>query len=227
MRAELPQAIRRALENVDRLTLRERLFLLAALLVVLGGLWEALLDRPLEARQHLAQQRIAGAQQQLGELGRTVTAMAAGMDTGLPGERRRLRALRQRVADTEDSLLNTHGLVDPAQMRFVLEDLLEKGSGLKLVSLVNLDVKPLLEAAKQSGETETKPGGHAEELYQHTFVLTLEGSYLDCLHYLQAVEQLPWQLYWSRLDLEQESYPLNKIVIRINTLSLDKEWIGV
>ncbi len=37
--------------SVDALTLRERLMLFAGALIVLGALWEALLARPLEARE--------------------------------------------------------------------------------------------------------------------------------------------------------------------------------
>jgi MSHA biogenesis protein MshJ len=58
-------------------------------------------------------------------------------------------------------------------------------------------------------------------------VLTLEGSYLDCLAYLQAVERLPWHLYWSRIEFKEDGYPRNAIMIELRTLSLDKEWIGV
>ena len=58
-------------------------------------------------------------------------------------------------------------------------------------------------------------------------MLTLEGSYLDCLAYLQAVERLPWHLYWSRIEFKEDDYPRNAIMLELRTLSLDKEWIGV
>jgi MSHA biogenesis protein MshJ len=47
------------------------------------------------------------------------------------------------------------------------------------------------------------------------------------LRYLEDVERLPWHIYWSRLELETEEYPVNDIVIELATLSLDEEWIGV
>jgi MSHA biogenesis protein MshJ len=67
----------------------------------------------------------------------------------------------------------------------------------------------------------------APKLYRHSFVLNLRGSYLDCLRYLEDVERLPWHIYWSRLDVETDEYPVNDIVIELATLSLDEEWIGV
>jgi MSHA biogenesis protein MshJ len=57
--------------------------------------------------------------------------------------------------------------------------------------------------------------------------LVLEGTYLDCLKYLEAVERLPWQLYWGSLQLETQRHPRTRISIELHTLSLEEEWIGV
>jgi MSHA biogenesis protein MshJ len=55
----------------------------------------------------------------------------------------------------------------------------------------------------------------------------VEGGYLDVLNYLQKVEALPWRFYWQVLELKAAEYPLNRVRIRLNTLSMDKEWLGV
>ena len=47
------------------------------------------------------------------------------------------------------------------------------------------------------------------------------------MRYLEDVERLPWHIYWSRLELSTDEYPVNDIVIEVATLSLDEEWIGV
>jgi MSHA biogenesis protein MshJ len=99
--------------------------------------------------------------------------------------------------------------------------LIDRQRGLRLIRASNLDVKPLIEqdgAGGQSGEP---------MLYRHGLRLELEGTYLDCLEYLGAVERLPWKLYWGALDLRTEDFPTNAISIEIFTLSLDREWIGV
>jgi MSHA biogenesis protein MshJ len=219
---QLREKLEKALHNVDRLTLRERLSLLAAVLVVLGGLWEALLASPLEARERVAAERIVTLKQRLDRLNESVTVAAAGMSSDLPNHFERLRVLRQSVAEGEEAVrIFTSDLVDPAQMRFVLEELLRGQTGLELISVSNLEVAPLFEESAGAAIAESP------KLYRHTLLVTLEGRYLDCLRYLQAVEQLPWQLYWARLDLEADSYPTNKIVIELHTLSLEREWIGV
>ncbi len=124
----------------------------------------------------------------------------------------------------------TSDLVDPKQMRIVLEELLRRQSGLKLVSATNLPAKALVEGdAEPPAATGDGAKAKAKEpqLYRHTLVLTLEGSYLDCLAYLNAVEHLPWHLYWSRLEFKEDGYPRNAIRLELRTLSFDKEWIGV
>jgi MSHA biogenesis protein MshJ len=217
---------------VDRLSLRERLFVFAAGLFIVGGLWEAVLAAPLEAREQIANDKVALLQERLRELDDAVTTTAAGISEGVPDELERLRALRERVSAGEEELrVFTTDLVDPVQMRLVLEELLQRQSGLTLVSAVNLPAVALLdEEEPDPGEpatTETAERSDAPRLYRHSLVLTLKGSYLDCLHYLEAVERLPWHLYWTRLDFSIDEYPSNDVVIELTTLSLDEEWIGV
>jgi MSHA biogenesis protein MshJ len=218
-------------QRIDRLSLRERLFLLAAGLVVLGGLWEAALAGPLDARQQVAAQKVVALNDRLQVLDSALDAAAAGMTEGMPAHLEQLKALRERVAAGDDEVrVFTTDLVDPKEMRLVLEELLRRQSGLKLVNATNLPAKPLVE---DTGDPTAAPSERAKkpaatpQLYRHTLVLTLQGSYLDCLAYLKAVERLPWHLYWGRLEVKTDEYPRNDIVLELRTLSLDEEWIGV
>ena len=83
-------------QNVDRLTLRERLFLFAALLVVLVGAWEAVLASPLAAREKIAGETTNALRDRIETLNQSVAATAAGMSEGMPGQMERLQALRDR-----------------------------------------------------------------------------------------------------------------------------------
>ncbi len=218
-------------DTIDRLNLRERLFLFAAGLVVLGGMWEAALAGPLDARKVQANQKMEALKTRLQTLDVALNSAATGMTEGMPAQFDQLTALRNRVdAGDKEVRVFTTDLVDPKEMRIVLEELLRRQSGLKLVSATNLAAKALVDgnaepsAAKDDG-AKTRP--KEPQLYRHTLVLTLEGSYLDCLAYLQAVEKLPWHLYWSRIEFKEDGYPRNAIMLELRTLSLDKEWIGV
>ncbi len=227
----MKQRIAKLRETIDRLSLRERLFLFAAGLVVLGGMWEAALAGPLDARRIQATQKMEALKTRLQTLDTALDTTATSMSEGMPAQLDQLTALRNRVAaGDQDVLAFTSNLVDPKQMRRVLEEMLVHQGGLTLVSATNMPAKPLLESdtepAAEKGDG-AKAGLTEGQLYRHTLVLTLEGSYLDCLAYLQAVEHLPWHLYWSRIEFKEDGYPRNAIRLELRTLSLDKEWIGV
>ena len=220
----MTERARKIVEGIDRLTLRERLAVFAAALVVLGGAWEALLAGPLEVRERAADEKITSLEQRLGQLNESVAHAAEGMTEGLPGRLDRLQALRARVTEGEGTVRSLASeLVDPVEMRKVLEELIGRQAGLRLVSATNLEVRPLFD---HGGGAEATPDA-APKLYRHTLVLRVQGSYLDCLAYLRAIERLPWHLYWARLELQSGDYPQNDIVIEVHTLSLDEEWIGV
>ena len=220
------QHVEKVLQNVDRLSLRERLFLFAAVLVVLGGMWEALLAAPLEARERIASDEITSLKERLDQLNESVVVAAEGMSEGMPNQLDRLRVLRERVVQGEEAVrIFTSDLIDPAQMRSVLEELIRRQTGLELLSATNLEVRPLFDEPEQIENGAQQAEG--PKLYQHTLVLTLRGRYLDCLKYMESVERLPWQLYWARLEFEADTYPLNTIVIELHTLSLEEGWIGV
>ena len=220
-----------ATQSIDRLNLRERLFLFAAGLFVIGGLWEAVLAAPISNRERIANEKVVALQGRLQQLDASLSATAAGMSEGVPAELDRLRALRERVAEGDEEMrVYTTDLVDPAEMRLVLEELLRRQGDLVLVSAVNRAARPVVEdeepaTARAPAEPAATP--NTPRLYRHSLVLTLRGTYLDCLSYLQAVERLPWHIYWSRLEVAAGEYPSNDIVIELKTLSLDEEWIGV
>ncbi|HUQ53207.1 MAG TPA: hypothetical protein VM692_13360 [Gammaproteobacteria bacterium] len=221
-------------QSVDRLSLRERLLVLGAALFIVGGLWEAVLAAPLAAREQIANDKVSALQSRLVELDAALSAAAAGLSEGMPDQLARLQALRASVQERDDEMrVFTTDLVDPAQMRVMLEELLRRQGGLTLVSAVNLPARAVLDDDGEDAPTADVASGDAAErsgapdLYRHSFVLKLRGDYLDCLRYLEDVERLPWHIYWSRLELRTDEYPVNDIVIELATLSLDEEWIGV
>ena len=228
------QRIVKVVETVDRLSLRERLFLFAAGLFVVGGLWQVALAGPLEARERLANEKVTALQERLQALDVAMNAAAEGVGEGMDGQFERVRALRENVQARDEELRTfTTALVDPDEMRAVLEELLSRQEGLTLVSAVNrparavLEDEPTSEEPQGEGQEAAPAPSDAPKLYRHSFVLTLRGNYLDCLRYLEDVERLPWHIYWSRLELSTDEYPVNDIVIEVATLSLDEEWIGV
>ncbi len=222
---KLGERLRALAATGDALSLRERLALFAAVVVVIGGACEGVLGSALAAREAEARARIEAAEERLRSLNESVALVVEGIDTGVGDQAERLRQLRRSVSQSEETMrLYTSDLVAPDQMRFVLEDLLRRHDGLKLVSATNLDARPLIEPNDDSTASEDS----GEPLvFRHGVTLEFEGSYLETLAYLDAVESLPWQLFWSRVALETIEYPWLHILLEVQTLSLDEEWIGV
>jgi MSHA biogenesis protein MshJ len=53
----------------------------------------------------------------------------------------------------------------------------------------------------------------------------LQGSYLDMVSYMEALEQLPVQLFWGKAKLDAQQYPNSRLTLTLYTLSLDPKWM--
>jgi len=218
------QKFTKLVASIDAMSLRERLFVFAAMLFVIGGAWEALLAAPLAKREELASAMVESTRKSIAELDEAIAVAAHGIGDGMADHHDRVRVLQEQIAAGDESLrIFTSDLIDPAQMRFVLSDLIRKQPGLTLMSATNLPSQPLVEQ-EEDAEASVEDG---PKLYRHGLVLVLEGAYIDCLAYLTSMERLPWRLFWGSLEVETEEYPRSRITIELYTLSLEQEWVGV
>jgi MSHA biogenesis protein MshJ len=64
-----------------------------------------------------------------------------------------------------------------------------------------------------------------ELLYRHGVEIVLQGSYLDMINYMDALESLPVQLFWGKLKLDAQQYPNSRLTLTLYTLSLDPKWM--
>lgn len=214
---------RRLQAAVDALTLRERLVLLVGVLFVIGGLWQAVLGSSLESRQVEASGRLETVRGRLGQLDDAMSLVARDIGDGMAARLERLSSLEQQIADGDEAVqVLATDLVDPAEMREVLQALLGRQQGLTLVRASNLEAEPVI---GQAEDDEIESG--MPMLFRHGLRLELEGSFGDCLAYLEAVERLPWKLDWGGLSVTGLDAGRSAITIDIFTLSLDEEWIGV
>jgi MSHA biogenesis protein MshJ len=133
--------------------------------------------------------------------------------------------------------LLTQALVAPRQMVSLLGKVLKQDKQLKLISLVNLPEQAMnIEGRKLTSDTDsTADTSNINNLtfnedaliYRHTFDIELEATYDSALSYLKRLDGLPWQLFWQDLKYESTQYPKGKLKIRIYTLSMSKEALGV
>jgi MSHA biogenesis protein MshJ len=208
---------------LNRRPRRERWLISGAALALIVLLGDLLLLQPLLAdieqarhEQGTLQQRI---QAQDEELARLRVALANDPNAA---PRQRLALLEREVADLDRAIEQlTRHLIDPQEMAGVLEAMLRRVSGLRLVGLENLAPVPLDAAA---GEDAASAGLGA---FRHGLRIDLHGSFNDALDYLLLLEALPWGFFWDRLEIQVERYPDNRIRIEIYTVTVGREWLGV
>lgn len=209
--------------RIDELTLRERgiLFLVIAVLLYM------LVDTVLLAPQENVQKRMLGEinglrteikqleQQQLEIINRHSVDPNA-------EENKQLQQLTEARHKVEAQIKEAvSGLIEPEEMARALESVLKSQRQLSFVRIENLGAKPIIDSKPEEAETSNVA------IYKHTMRIELEGSFRHTRDYLRALEQLPWQFHWESVELEMLDYPKAKVVITVNTLSLNEGWIGV
>ncbi|MBC7982329.1 MAG: type II secretion system protein M [Candidatus Obscuribacterales bacterium] len=203
----------------NAMSLRERGLIAAAVLVVLVMIWDGALMRPLDRKKQALSQELATVQKSMATLTAALTGESGGdpLSLGLLQQ----QALKESVAAADAQLQTVAaGLIPPPRMVQALRDVLAVQSGLRLVSLKNLPARSL---AQSLDATQTASGGP----YVHPIEMTIEGDYLTLLKYFQSIEALDWRFYWQSLELIKIDYPMNRVRVQLNSLSMDREWLGV
>jgi MSHA biogenesis protein MshJ len=204
-------------EKIDALSVRERLLVMITALVLIAALWHMLLMQPLSVRASENRAELTALEERISAANRNLEEQILQLAGGSDEQRLRVASLRKRI-DEINATLGNHAseLIDPSEMAQVLEGVLKEQSRLTLVRIRN--TTPEFLAADDDPSAVT--------FYRHGLEIEVEGSYAACLEYLNAIEALPWRLYWQVLELDVIDYPLNRIRIEVGTLSLDEEWIG-
>lgn len=232
---KLPENWRRAAVRFNQMSVRERLLIAAATLGVLVMLWTVAIMDPLQARERMLRDEMTSLQDSLanGTSADGVQGDALRNEEALA----RIETLNVELGRIDAELASkSAGLIPPERMVQAIQDVLRHQRGLKLISLHNQPMAPLVPAVPADPNAATSDAdGNAEPAasvvdhgpFVHPVELIVEGSYLDVLRYLQALEASPWRFYWKVLELRTERYPINRVRIELTTLSMDKEWVGV
>lgn len=210
-------------------SLRERVLITAGLVAVVVLLLDTLLLSPLDVQQKRLSAQLSEARTAI-KAGEIMIGANNGQD---PDEvRRRYRdELRKQIADMDGRLQGLQKqLVPPDQVAKLLESVLKKERGLALVSLRKLPVQryQTTGAPAQSAAGSGAVAGVADRsIYQHSFELSVEGSYAELHGYLARLEALPWQLFWGKVTLDAGDHPKLRLTLTLHTLSLNKAWLVV
>ncbi len=230
----------------DALTLRERGLIGLVVFAVIVVIWQTLLLAPLDVRSRHINDALNHQQKLLNGLNLQIQALLArqSRDPNKPLREQQLRLEAQIARVNRQLREKMQGLIAPAQMAQVLEQVLAHDTHLTLVRVKSLPARPLLAPAQRvatrpetvshpvsrsasSSSSTGVPAGQEIGVYRHGLVIEFRGSYLDTLAYLRALQALPWAFYWDSVQLDVVHYPQARVVITVHTLSLNKGWIGV
>ena len=212
----------------DALSLRERLLITAAPLVILQLLWQHLLWSPLTIEQDLLIENITQVTSKINLADAKLKGLVARsrMDPNI-GLNQQIDQVKDRLHRLDDQIRQAaESLIDPGQMARLLEELLANDQILRLVKLEKLKSEPLFTLAEppKDGDSIATPSGN---IYRHGFAIEFEGDYFSTLQYLQALEALPWGFFWDGVAYRVEQYPRARVRLLLHTLSLQTEWVGV
>lgn len=212
-------------ERVDAMSLRERALIFLAAALVLITLLNTLLIKPQLTRQQEISKKLVQTQTITNALQMQIQSLvqARSADPDAPLHER--MAKLQAESTEADKVLQEiqSGLIAPQQMPALLDDILQRNRGLRLVSLKTLPVENI--AAGADAPAANTPSSPA--VFKHSVEIAVEGGYLDLLRYLAAMEASPWRMFWGKADLNVDAYPKATLTLRLHTLSLDKAWLAI
>lgn len=202
-------------------------------------LGHSLFIAPAQTRSRLAERSLGEQQAQLSALNAQMAVMQSPAQDPDVAARAELAALKTRLAEQAERLaLMESSLLPPQQMSALLEEMIGRQSGLRLISLKTLPVAAALEKKTAAniavpvndagaGATTTAPDKVTEALFKHGVEITLEGSYQELTAYLERLEQAKPKLLWSSVSLSAENHPRLLLTLTVYSLSLERAWLIV
>lgn len=212
----------------NAMTLRERVMVLASVIIATVAIFNFLVLDPLLVRKRQLTGELATARAGITTAVNMQKLQAADPDAVKRAYR---DALLKQVAEIDKKMQALQKtLVPPDQMAKLLEGMLSRDRGLQLVSLHKLPARRFEAPGAPKADTPgtAKAADQPERgIYQHSFELTIQGSYADLTNYLARLEKLPWQMFWGKVSVDAEHYPRIELTLTVHTLSLNRAWLIV
>lgn len=205
--------------RIDGLTPRERAILFCTGLVLVWGLTDVLLLRPVEQRRTALAGQMAELRTRTASAEQAVLALSARPDLAAQ-DRERLAALeRELAARMQATAALGERLIDAKDMPRVLEGLLARQPGLRLAGLQTLAPEPIGRAPDDAAASAA--------FYRHGVELVMEGSYAGLTRYLEGLERAPLGVLWGRMELDAGDHPRLRLTLVVYTLSENRAWLTI
>jgi MSHA biogenesis protein MshJ len=210
-------------EKYNVRSLRERVLIAGAIFAVIYFSWYNLLYSYFLATDEEVSKNLQNIKSQIGQLEQQIDSMSEVV--GRNPTATLIMQSKNLKADNEVLNQKIHAyikkMVPPTEMDTLLNNIIQKASGLTVLSIENLEVKPLFE----SKEIDLNGKSSGFQVFNHGVKFQLQGTYT--LRFLKALEQQKLNVIWNSFSYEVIKYPKAKITLELNTLSLEEALIGV
>lgn len=224
----LRQSWSRLNDRYQAISRRERL--LVALAAVFGPLLigYTLFVDPQNARLKAMENTLAGEEATVARLQAEEASLQQQLsidpDAGRKANLAALMAERDRLEEQLREFSSV--LVRPEEMNGMLESMLVRHTGLRLLGLKTVAPQSIL-ALENARDGEGKPVERSFDLYRHGVEIRLEGNYGQLQAYLSQLEKLQQKLLWGPLKYQVIDYPRAELTLTVFTLSPDRTWLAL
>ncbi|MBF0286080.1 MAG: hypothetical protein HQL51_16650 [Magnetococcales bacterium] len=225
----LREALRKVVDQVDQMSTRERVMMLAILSLLFIAVWYFSVLLPYEKAVAQAGKDEVQLNKEIAQ-NRDLEQMLRNKKQADPNAEYRERLKKAEAALAKmDGRMNAavQSLATARDMTRFLRALLDRTPELRLLALGSTPPASLGKADAAEGK-ETEDGKKKKKkrpegsvIYKHGLTLVLEGDFLTLLGFLQKLEAERWMVYWDLLNLNVLVHPAARVVLRLHTLSLD------
>ena len=225
--------IKHLISQFESCSLRERILISITVFTFTGGLWFTLLggvvvDKKVDVIKNI-DSLTRDMRNQSAEQIRLLAEDKTPAKLALQHKQDQLKAVIVEQQEELDALLDR--FIAPEQVPDLLEDVLDGFEDLQLIRLASRPSEPVvLQAASRVADPDDEAATKSSPqvtIYRHPVEIEFVGGYLDVLAYLSALEAAQWQFSWRRFDYVVQEYPSAQVRIEVETLSREKEWLGV
>lgn len=214
-------------EKFAAISQRERMLVSAAILVGMVMLGGTLVVEPAFLKRTQAQKDLV---QQTEDIAKMRLQLAEARDKlkfdPNAAKRDELKALELRLKEFNARLSSdANALVSPAGMTAMLERLLGRQPGLRLLSLRSLPPSSVMpEAAEKKEDVVVKA---RPDLFRHGVEIRVAGTYAELYQYLSQLESEGQKLIWGEVKLAVPEYPTAVLTLVVYTLSAERAWLAI
>jgi MSHA biogenesis protein MshJ len=201
-------------------TPREKIYVLICTLFVISFVWFALWESSYQGIRKAQVSDKESVESKITSFKAQNQIMKKAINDSKLIKKRELIKQQLHDVDTQINAISTQ-LVSSAAMGKALKDILAKTSGLSLLRLTNAEGPVITSVIPQKDNSNTKI-----KLFQHNFILELEGDYRSNVDFLKSLEKSPFRFFTDSIEYKVTEYPQANVKLKLHTVSKEQDLIN-